>query len=133
MKVSVRLAMTLLFGAAAGAIAMHGLHAQAKPPVFLVGLIDVSNEDGYGKEYAPKAQGIIRDAGGRLIATAGAGGGTPVTTLEGEPYKGRLIIQQWESMDKVKAWHTSAAYQENRKNGDKYAKFRFFVVEGRPQ
>ena len=133
MKTRNVMALTALAGIGLGAAAMQGLHAQAKPPVYLVGLIDVSNEDGYGKEYAPKAQAIIKDAGGRLIATGGAGAPVQVTTLEGEPYKGRLVIQQWDSMDKIKAWHTSAAYQENRKIGDKYAKFRFVVVEGRPQ
>jgi len=133
MKTRNAIALTALAGIGLGAAAMQGLHAQAKPPVYLVGLIDVSNEDGYGKEYAPKAQAIIKDAGGRLIATGGAGAPVQVTTLEGEPYKGRLVIQQWDSMDKIKAWHTSAAYQENRKIGDKYAQFRFVVVEGRPQ
>jgi uncharacterized protein (DUF1330 family) len=133
MKTRSAIVLTALAGIGFGAAAMQGLHAQAKPPVFLVGLIDVSNSEGYSKEYAPKAQAIIKDAGGRLIATGGAGAPVEVTAIEGEPYKGRLIIQQWDSMDKIKAWHTSAAYQENRKVGDKYAKFRFMVLEGRPQ
>jgi hypothetical protein len=33
----------------------------------------------------------------------------------------------------VTAWHNSAEYKENRAIGDKYAKFRFAVVEGLPQ
>src|SRR2546423_1395026 len=90
MKTRNIMALTALAGIGLGAAAMQGLHAQAKPPVYLVGLIDVSNEDGYGKEYGPKAQVIVREAGGRLIAIGGAGGGAPVTTVEGEPYKGRL-------------------------------------------
>lgn len=93
----------------------------------------VINSDGYAKEYAPKAAAIIKAAGGRLLARGGAGGGTTLTTLEGEPFKGRLIIQQWDSMDKVTAWHNSADYKENRAIGDKFAKFRFVVVEGMPQ
>ena len=120
-------------GAALGALAIQGLHAQAKPPVYLVGQIDVTNDEGYAKEYAPKAAEIIKAAGDRLLARGGSGGGTSLSTLEGEPYKGRLIIQQWDSMDKVKAWHSSAAYKENRAIGDKYAKFRFVVIEGLPQ
>src|SRR5437764_3068 len=66
MKTRNVMALTALAGMGLGAAAMQGLHAQAKPPVYLVGLIDVSNEDGYGKEYAPKAQAIIKDAGLRL-------------------------------------------------------------------
>jgi uncharacterized protein (DUF1330 family) len=123
----------MLAGAALGAVAIHGLHAQARPPVYVIGQIDVTNDEGYAKEYAPKAADIIKAAGGRLLARGGSGGGSTVTALEGEPFKGRLVVQQWESMDKVKAWHSSAAYKENRAVGDKFAKFRFLVVEGVPQ
>ena len=133
MKTRFTVALSMLAGTAIGAVAIQGLHAQAKPPVYLVGQIDVINNDGYAKEYAPKAAAIIKAAGGRLLARGGAGGGTTLTTLEGEPFKGRLIIQQWDSMDKVTAWHNSADYKENRAIGDKYAKFRFVVVEGMPQ
>jgi hypothetical protein len=34
--------------------AIQGLHAQATPPVYYVSIIDVTNPDAYGKEYAPK-------------------------------------------------------------------------------
>jgi nitrite reductase (NADH) large subunit len=44
-----------------GAVAVEGLRAQAKPPVFTIAEIDVSNVDAYGKEYAPKAQALIRE------------------------------------------------------------------------
>jgi uncharacterized protein (DUF1330 family) len=133
MKTQYTVALAMLAGVAAGGIAVQGLHAQAKPPVYVVGMIDVSNDEGYAKEYAPKATEIVKAAGGRLIARGGAGGGSQVATLEGDPFKGRVVVQQWDSIDKVKAWHSSAAYQENRKIGDKYAKFRFIVVEGVPQ
>jgi uncharacterized protein (DUF1330 family) len=36
-------------------------------------------------------------------------------------------------MEKAKAWHSSKEYKENRKVGDKYAKFRILAVEGMPQ
>ena len=51
----------------------QSLHAQAKPPVYLIGLIDVSNPEAYGKEFAPPAQVTIRNAGGKFIAIGGAG------------------------------------------------------------
>jgi uncharacterized protein (DUF1330 family) len=133
MKTQYTVALAVLAGVAVGGIAVQGLHAQAKPPVYVIGMIDVSNDEGYAKEYAPKATEIVKAAGGRLIARGGAGGGVQVTTLEGEPYKGRVVVQQWDSIDKVKAWHGSTAYKENRKIGDKYAKFRFIVLEGVPQ
>jgi uncharacterized protein (DUF1330 family) len=96
-------------------------------------LTDEHRVRGVAKEYAPKAVEIVKAAGGRLLARGGAGGGTSVTTVEGEPYKSRIVVQQWESLDKIKAWHSSAAYQENRTIGNKFAKFRFIAVEGVPQ
>jgi uncharacterized protein (DUF1330 family) len=53
-----------------------------------------------------------------------------VTALDGQR-PSRVALQQWESMEKVKAWHGSAEYKEIRKIGDKYAKIRIYAVEGR--
>jgi len=46
-------------GAAIGGAAVQGLHAQAKPPVYVVSEITVNNPDAYAKEYAPLAQAAI--------------------------------------------------------------------------
>ena len=80
MKRSMTIGLAMLAGAALGAAAVQGLHAQAKPPIYLVTEIDVSDIDTYVKDYAPKAQALIRSSGGRLVAA-----GQNVTTLEGEP------------------------------------------------
>ena len=79
----------MLAGAALGAAVIQGLHAQAKPPVYYVAEIDVTNPETYGKEYAPKAQALIKSAGGRFLAA-----GQHVTSFEGEPPKPRVVIQQ---------------------------------------
>ena len=124
----VTLGITLLAGAAIGAAAVQGLHAQAKPPVFVVTEIDVTNLDAYTKEYAPKAQALIRSSGGRILAA-----GQNVTSLEGDKVKPRVAITSWESMDKVQAWRNTADFKANREIGNKYAKFRSFTVEGMAQ
>ena len=56
----------VLAGAVIGAAAVTGLHAQAKPPVFLITEIDITNPEAYGKEFAPKAQATIKAAGGKF-------------------------------------------------------------------
>ena len=124
-RFSVILAAIVGFGL--GSIASEGLHAQGKPPVYTVVEIDVSNVEAYGKDYAPKAQALIKKMGGKLLV-----GTNNVTTLEGAPAK-RIAVHQWESMEKAKAWQSSNEYKENRKIGDKYAKFRILLVEGMPQ
>jgi uncharacterized protein (DUF1330 family) len=128
MKTQYTVTLAMLAGFGLGAVAVQGLHAQAKPPVYYITEIDVTNLDTYTKEYAPKAQAIIKAAGGRFLAA-----GQNVTAIEGAPPKARVAVTAWDSMEKIQAWRNSAEFKENRKIGDNYAKFRAFTVEGMPQ
>ena len=131
MKQYLGLGLGMLAGTLIGAAAVSGLHAQAKPPVYLVTEIDVTNPDAYAKEFAPKAQATIKAAGGRFIAIGGVAGvgAKPVTALQGTPPK-RVTIQAWDSYEGLKAWFNGADYQAALKIGEKYATFRRFAVEG---
>jgi uncharacterized protein (DUF1330 family) len=128
MKTRYTVALSMFAGAAIGAAAIQALHAQAKPPVYSVAEISVTNLDAYVKEYAPIAQAGIKNSGGKLLAA-----GQTVTSIEGAPPTNRVAIQQWESLEKLQAWRNSAEFKKAREVGDKYAKFRTFVVEGLPQ
>ena len=132
MKTRFTVILSMLAGAALGGGAIQALHAQATPSVFAE--IDVSNPDGYAKEYAPKAQAIIKAAGGRFLALGGAAGtgAKPITAFGGEPPK-RFVATVWDSLEKVNAWRANPDYIELRKTGEKYAKFRAFAIEGLPQ
>jgi uncharacterized protein (DUF1330 family) len=135
MKTRYTVALAMLAGIGLGTIAVQGLHAQAKAPVYYVSEIDVRDADTYAKEYAPKAQAIIKAAGGRFVAVGGVGGNLAgrMTTFEGEAPK-RLTIQVWDSLEKIKAWRDSKEFAEIRKVGEKYATFsRGFAIEGVPQ
>src|ERR1700680_1897313 len=130
MKTRYTVALSMLAGAALGAAAIQGLHAQAKPSVYYVAEIDVTNPDAYAKEYAPKAQAIIKASGGRFLAIGGAAAtGAKVTAFDGEPPK-RAVVQVWDSMEQIQAWRAKPEYVELRKVGEKYAKFRSFAVDG---
>ena len=132
MKPRYTVALSMVAGAALGGAAVQGLHAQAKPPVYYVAEIDVTNPDAYAKEYAPKAQALIKAAGGKILAVGGAAaaGGAKVTGFDGEPPK-RAVVQVWDSMDKIQAWRNNPEYKALRKDvGDKYAKFRSYTIEG---
>ena len=96
------LGLAMLVGGALGAAAVTGLHAQAKPPVYLVSEIEVTNPAAYGAEFAPQAQAAIKAAGGRLIAIGGvAGAGAkPLIAITGTPPK-RVAIQQWDSLERL--------------------------------
>jgi uncharacterized protein (DUF1330 family) len=131
MKTYYTVTLAMLAGAAIGGGAVNGLHAQAKPPLYVVAEIDVTNPDAYGKEYAPKAQALIKGSGGRFVAiggVAGAGAGK-VTAFDGEAPK-RVTVQVWDSMDQYQAYRNLPAFKETRQIGEKYAKFHTFAVEG---
>src|SRR6476619_4396344 len=109
MRTPYTVTLAMLAGFGLGAVAVQGLHAQAKPPIYYITEIDVSDVEGYTKDYAPKAQAIIRASGGRILA-----GGQNVTTIEGEPPKRRVALNVWDSMEKIQAWRNSAEFKENR-------------------
>src|SRR5256714_7630440 len=119
MKTGYTVALAMCAGFGLGAVAVQGLHAQAKPPVSQVVEIDVLNQEAYSKDYIPKAQAAIKAAGGKFLA---AGGKT--TTIEGEPPKSRVVIQQWDSVDAIQAYRNSAAFKDLLPLREKLAKFR---------
>src|SRR5262249_59924152 len=93
MKIQYTIALALITGVAIGAVAVERLHAQAKPPVYVVTEINVTDPENYGKEFAPKAQASIKAAGGRQIAIGGTGGANAKaqTSIEGDaPKRGPL-------------------------------------------
>ena len=57
----------------------------------------MTNPEAYAKEYAPKAQAIIKSAGGRFLAVGGAAATSGnVTSFDGEAPK-RVVLQVWDS------------------------------------
>jgi len=125
---SFRIASVLLAGVALGALAVEGLHAQAKPPVYTIAEIQIkeSDRDAYMKEFSPKAQAALKSIAGSQFVAAGT-----ATKIEGEPPPAgtRVTIRRYNSMEDAKAAYSSPEYLEVRKIGDKYATFRVFAIE----
>jgi uncharacterized protein (DUF1330 family) len=125
-KQSTQLALALAAGFALGAGAIHGLHAAAAaPPAYVIGEIAVKDEAGYKNDFLPAAQKAIDDNGGKYLA----GGFNKTFSITGEPPANRVVILQFENMDKVRAWR-DVARDAQEKIGNKYATFRTFAVEG---
>jgi uncharacterized protein (DUF1330 family) len=125
MKSGTKLVLALAAAFGLGGAVVEGLHAQAKSKaIYVVAEIDVSNLDAYTKEYAPKAQALIKSSGAQLLAA-----GQNVKSYEGAPPAKRVAVQRWDSVDHYMKYRNSAQFKENRKVGDKYAKFRAYSVE----
>jgi uncharacterized protein (DUF1330 family) len=128
MKTRYAVASAMLIGVAIGAVAVEGIRAQAGAPVYYIVETEVTNLDGYLKEYVPRVEASIKAFGGRILAS-----GTKVAMVEGDPPKPRVAIVVWDDVENIQTWRDSAQFKETRILGDKYAKFRAFTVEGLPR
>jgi uncharacterized protein (DUF1330 family) len=105
--------------------AANVLHAQTKPPAFIFVEIDVKDQDGYTKDFLPKAQANIKESGGNYLA----GGFNKAIGLSGSPPPNRVVLLQFSDMDAVKAFYAKEQQLE-ADLGNKYASFRAVGIEG---
>jgi uncharacterized protein (DUF1330 family) len=124
MKARFGMALSMLVGAALGGAAIQALHAQAKPPVYMIAINEVSDQERYAKEYVSPAQKSVKDHGGEYVAAG------PGTQLAGSFPHGPVVILRWESMEALQAWRNSPDFQAALKIGEKYAKFNIVAVNG---
>jgi len=122
-QITVGLAMVA--SAALGAAAVQTLHAQAKPPAYNVAEITIKDQDGYNKEYLPVITKALTDAGGKFIVRGGK-----TISYEGAAPAPRVVVVQFENLDKLQALYNSASYKDAIAVGDKYSTQRIFGVKG---
>jgi uncharacterized protein (DUF1330 family) len=124
MKVGYIVGLSMLAGAALAGAAIETLHAQAKPPVYMIAINAVTNQDGYAKEYVPPAQESVKRHGGVYVAAG------PGTRMVGDLPNGPVVILRWDSMEALENWRNSPDFQAALKIGEKYAKFNIVAVSG---
>ena len=86
--------------------------------------IVVKNPEGY-EEYKVLAPPAIAAYGGKYIARGGK-----AEKLEGSWQPNRIVILEFESVEKAKQWLDSEEYQEAKALRHKYASSNAIVVEG---
>jgi uncharacterized protein (DUF1330 family) len=124
MKIRYAVTVSVLSGMAIGIAGVQALHAQAKPPVYMIALNEVTDPDGYRHEYLPPAQASIKQYGGVYVAAG------PGTAVEGELPKGRIVVLRWDSLEALQRWRTSPEYTAAHKIGLGYAKYNIVAVNG---
>lgn len=125
MKARSKITLAMVGSFAVGAAAVQSLHAQATPPGYAIIEVNVTDKDGYTKEFLPLAVKEIEEGGGKYIVR----GGNPVT-LQGAPPASRVVVLQFASVDKAQAWWNSPGRKSTQPIGDKFATTRVFAVEG---
>jgi uncharacterized protein (DUF1330 family) len=86
--------------------------------------IDVTDPVGY-EEYKKQAGASVAQHGGKYIVR---GGKTEV--LEGDWKPKRIVVLQFESMQRAKEWLNCEEYREPRKMRHRTAKTNMILVEG---
>jgi uncharacterized protein (DUF1330 family) len=128
MNSTYKIAATVIGSFVLGAGAANVLHAHTKPSGFVWGEIDVKDQDGYAKDFLPKAQANIKESGGKYLA----GGANKAIGLSGSPPPNRVVLLQFPDMDAVKAFYAKQ-HQLETDVGSKYASFRIVGIEGAEQ
>src|SRR5712672_3319362 len=117
--------LAMVGSAALGAAAVQTLHAQTKPPAYNIAEITIKDQDGYNKEYLPLITKALTDAGGKFLVRGGK-----TISYQGAAPAPRVVVIQFESLDKLQALYNSAPYKDAVAVGDKYATQRIFGAEG---
>jgi len=126
MKSALKITATIACGLLVGGGAVQLLHAQSKPPAFVVSEIAVRDQGGYEKNFLKATEKDISDHGGKYLA----GGYNKTLSLSGSEPPNRVVILQFANMDAVKAWRKQGEEDMEHSVGDKYAAFRIYAVEG---
>ena len=120
-----KVALGVLVGAALGAAAVQGLHAQAKPKAYIVSESELLDPAAVASTR-PLVAAAAEAAGGRRIVPAGG----KIVAFVGEAPK-RVGITEYESLEKAQAYRESAAFKELAAALDKARKpVRVYAVEG---
>jgi uncharacterized protein (DUF1330 family) len=119
--------LSLVAGAALGAAAVQGLHAQARPLAYVVGEINVTDPEGFKNDFGPIARKALAEAPGYRALVLGG----KVVPIQGDAPKARVIINVFDNMDAAVQAYNSPDFKAAKKIGDKYATFRTYAVEGR--
>ena len=125
MTSSYKLAAAVIGSFVLGVGVANVLHAQAKPSGFVLAEIDVKDQDGYTKDFLPKAQANIKETGGKYLG----GGFNKAIALTGAAPPNRVVLLQFPDMDAVKAFYVKEGQLE-ADIGHKYASFRAIGIEG---
>ena len=128
MNQRIALGITLLAGVAIGATAIQGLHAQAKPPAYVViPILKMNDAAGFKAGVVDKANATAAEmtaAGGQYVIRS-----EKFTSLDGTP-PARLVIMKFDSAEKAEAFEKTASQKEINAARMKTTDSLLFIVEG---
>jgi uncharacterized protein (DUF1330 family) len=113
---------------ALGAAAIGAAHAQtskaSQPHAYYIAEFRITDPEGM-KPYSARVASTFEPYGGRYIVRGGK-----IAPLEGEGPNNRMVIIEFDSMEKAQAWYDSPAYAQLKPIRHKNAISRVYIVEG---
>ena len=124
MNTKFKIALAVVAGAALGAVAMQGLHAQMKPKAYFVTELELLDAAA-NATFTPLIQAAQAAAGGRNFRTAGG----KVVSFSGTAPQ-RVGITEFDSLDQAVAFRNGQAWKDLSPKRDKAIKIiRAYAVE----
>jgi uncharacterized protein (DUF1330 family) len=124
MRTNHKLALAVLAGVALGGAAIEGIHAQTKPPTYVVIAIrKITDADGY-KEVVAKAPPVAKAAGGTFVVRT-----DKITPLDGNS-PARFVLLKFDSVEQAQAWYNLPAQKEINALRIKTTDSLAFIVPG---
>jgi uncharacterized protein (DUF1330 family) len=122
-----KLAIALIAGTAIGGAAIQGLHAQIKPPAYIViPILKINDAAAFKAGVADRAMAAeeLKAAGGHYIIRS-----QKFTSVDGTPPE-RLVVIAFDSVEKAKAFLDTPAQKEVNAVRRKATNSLQFIVEG---
>ena len=125
MKTKYKVAVALVAGTAIGGAAIQSIHAQMKPPTYVVVAIrKITDADTFKTGVVAKASASAMASGGSFVIRT-----DKITSLDGNPPE-RFVLIKFDSVGKAQAWHNSAAQKEIDAARAKSTDSLSFIVDG---
>jgi uncharacterized protein (DUF1330 family) len=113
MKSAWKITAAIACGLLVGGGAVQLLHAQSKPPAYVVAEVAVKDKEGFEENFLKATKKDIADHGGKYLA----GGYNKTLSLSGAELPNRVVIVQFANMDAVRrgairapwTWRTPSA------------------------
>jgi uncharacterized protein (DUF1330 family) len=78
-------------------------------PAYVVSMMSIEDAETYRK-YTDRTPPIVAKYGGKFLTR-----GEEVTTVEGTPYEGRMVLLEFPDKASIEAWFNDPEYQEAMK------------------
>jgi uncharacterized protein (DUF1330 family) len=126
-----KLALAVLTGFGAGALAVGAIHAQQAKirPGYIIAEVEPDParkaDPAASRRYAEEAPKSLVPFDARYVIRGGA-----VETLEGEAPKGYIVVIAFDSVARAREWYHSPAYQAIQPIRANSTKSRLLILEG---